>query len=346
MKYRPSPLLVWKLALIIVIAAIAILLRFDPVKAHVAKRREELPRKIEKEVIRSTSEKAGGSKPSQTARPAAATPGVDFVFFGNSLLQAALPSRQTELSGVLYRFAAKQGHRKAVRVVNLAADGRSTWDLNRRSEEILRLNPRIILIQTEMIVPRRVERREQRNVSFGKKEWDRLHNWIRFARTPLLVTIVKSPPEAGKKEVALRNSLSSQARVDIGILGNTEEEESDETILHRAEELWSNQAISTSSSEFTNSAAFIQKARERGIQILVVETPVSETAARFATAEYFDLRAATVQQVLGPKDEFLRFPENLPDDHFHDYSHVNRKGQLVFLQWLAPRLAQRLPEEN
>src|SRR5262249_37333853 len=128
----PSPLFVWKVILIVVVIAIVVLSRIDPVEIHIKERRESLNKKI--------------------TTVATAKKETDIVFFGNSLLQAGLPTTETQISAKLTAAADRS---EPIRVVNLAQDGRSSWDIGHRAAQILALNPKIIVIQTEMIVGRR-----------------------------------------------------------------------------------------------------------------------------------------------------------------------------------------------
>ena len=158
----PSPLLVWILVFITLVVGIFILSEIDPVRFHIRQRREDLPKKIQK--VR--KEKAR----------------TDVVFFGDSLLQAAIPPGEREINDTLSRALSTP-----VKTVNLAMDGRGPWDLERRSDQILGLHPKIIVIQSDMLVKRRIQREKPPGYFETKKE--RLKNWISYIKNPLMKPI-------------------------------------------------------------------------------------------------------------------------------------------------------------
>jgi hypothetical protein len=231
-----------------------------------------------------------------------------------------------------------------VKAVNLAMDGRTPWDLERRADQILGLHPRIIVIQSDMIVKRRIKR-EIRPGYFEVKQ-ERLKNWISYVKSPLMSPIYGAPT---KKTKELLDALSSPAQIDIKIL--REKNQQDEIKLEqlhqqRAREHWSGQIISVKSLEFKSSNRFIQKAYANGTHVLIVETPISETASRYASEEYLKQRKEIVLSLLNEPDSYLQYPRVLPDRFFDDYSHANSRGQKVYFKWLAAELAKKLPEQK
>jgi hypothetical protein len=315
----PSPLLAWILVFITLIVGIFILSEVDPVRFHIKQRRADLPKKLQK-----------------VQKAKART---DVVFFGDSLMQAAIPPTETELNAVLSRAASMQ-----VKAVNLAMDGRSPWDLERRSKQILGLNPRIIVIQSEMIVKRRVVREKALGYFEIKKE--RLRNWISYVKNPLMQPLSKG---SAKKSKELFEALSSPAQVDIKILkekSHQDQENLKQVHLKRAREHWSAQIIELRSSEFKSIGNFIKRAESNGTHVIVVEMPLSETAARFASKEYFAQRKQIVLTLLNDPNAYIQYPKVLPDRFFDDYSHANVRGEKAYFKWLAVELAKRLAEKN
>src|SRR5262245_61900774 len=129
MKFGNSPLFVWKLVLVAVIVAAAILSILDPVAIHIKQRGQELTQAFNKEATTSASGKQKQKPKSNDSNSAQST---DFVFFGNSLLQAALPS-QEDLGTMISLLAERKGHTGAITVLNLAQDGRSPLDLEQQA---------------------------------------------------------------------------------------------------------------------------------------------------------------------------------------------------------------------
>ena len=315
----PSPLLVWILLSVTVISGIFILSEVDPVRVHIKQRREELPKKLQK------------TKKAKTQ--------TDVVFFGDSLLQAVIPPSDTEMNETLSRVVSTP-----VKAVNLAMDGRTPWDLERRSDQIVAIEP-----QNNRHSKRHDCEKEnpaRKKLSYLDVRKERLKNWISYLKNPLMRPIYGSSSNKTKK---LLNALSSPAQVDIKIL--KEKSEQDELNLEqmhqqRAREHWSGQIIGKKSPEFKSSSRFIEKAFSNGTRIIVVETPISETAALYATDEFLQRRKEVVLSLLNEPDSYLQYPKVLPDRFFDDYSHANARGQKVYFKWLATELGKKLERKN
>ena len=315
-SFVPSPLFVWKLLLITAIAGIIALIQIDPVLVHIKQRQKELPQKIEK----SRKEKKSA----------------DIVFFGDSLMQAATPSTETEINSIL-----SKNLNRPVRAVNLSIDGRSALDLDRRADQILRLNPKIIVLQPEMIVGRMANPKEQ--TSFWVKENQRLKDWINLVKAPLIKRFIAGG--SSKKREELIDALASPAQVDISILKDPKQETENDVYLRTLRQHWTGQLISTRAPEYSYCRNFIEKALANGSNVIVVQTPISETASKYATQQYLQQRKEIILKLLGnDQNLYLSYPKLLPDNFFYDYVHVNRKGQKAFFKWLALELSQKLQE--
>lgn len=312
-----SPLFVWKLVLIALIAGAIFISAINPIALNIARRHRELTQAL-KDKVKARNESA------------------DIIFFGNSLLQSALPSQEKDLFTLMARMSA-ENRLGAVQVMNLAGNGRSPSDLEQLRNEIFSLKPKIFVIQVEMIFPR-FDRAQKSWIGLSR---ERLRLWSQFLRATLVVPVVP-PDTSAQKNQELLSALSSQAQVDIGILQNHLDPELDNENLMLARALWSNQTLSIDSVYYKRSAEFIRKAQESGIQVLVLETPISETAARIATKRYFQKRAQAANQLLYGNSKFVRFPRTLPDDCFLDFSHLNSQGQMAFLRWLRSVLAREI----
>jgi hypothetical protein len=319
-----SPLFVWFLLLATLVGAAVVLSRIDPIRVHVEQRQKELPKKIEK-VKRAKKE-------------------VDVVFFGDSLMQFAIPRREDDISKAI--TTGMPAPRAAVKVVNLAMDGRTPLDLARRSDQILGLKPKLVIIQVEMVVNRPPLDRD--DAGFIQQQRERLKNWIRYARSPLLKRFFPAGEGSGKKKKELLDALSSPAQVDIKLLKGagedpTAEESLEQINMRRARERWQGQTVRADSRQYKICREFIRRARSQDTRVLIVETPVSETASNLATKQYLQERRELVLSLLdGDAAGYLQYPEILADKYFDDYSHTNRKGEKVFFAWLAQELAQRL----
>src|SRR5262249_174076 len=155
-------------------------------------------------------------------------------------------------------------------------------DINHRAAQILALNPKIIVIQTEMIIGRR--RGTTRKLDILPRELGkRLGDWAKLLREPLMYTF-KSQREMSPDMKRLLNALWAPAKVDIGVLNETSEKEDKEVAkndLEKARELWTNQDISTKAPDFKEGRKFIKHAQKKGIVVIIAETPLSETSRKF-----------------------------------------------------------------
>jgi hypothetical protein len=110
--------------------------------------------------------------------------------------------------------------------------------------------------------------------------------------------------------------------------------------------LWANQVASVTQPEYAVATNFVRKVSALGIRVVVVELPVSETAARFATKQYLRERSKVIQKLTESGVIHLAYPRILPDEYFRDYSHLNGKGRDECMRWLFPALAQALLENE
>jgi hypothetical protein len=85
--------------------------------------------------------------------------------------------------------------------------------------------------------------------------------------------------------------------------------------------------------------AFLVRAAESGVRVLLVDLPVSQVMVDAAGASYFDERRAVVTaecEVIGCA--LGEWPGIYPNRWFNDFRHLNALGRKVFLSWLRPRL--------
>jgi hypothetical protein len=83
--------------------------------------------------------------------------------------------------------------------------------------------------------------------------------------------------------------------------------------------------------------AFIARARERSIPVVVVTTPVTARLAAYLAARGSD---EVIREVALPRaDEAWLFEEVLPDSAFCDPMHLDLAGRRLYSEWLLGRLA-------
>ncbi len=121
----------------------------------------------------------------------------------------------------------------------------------------------------------------------------------------------------------------------------------DNHALDMTRQMWTDQTLSTEDPNYRTCLQFIQNARSRGIQVILLQTPLGVTAAGIAPAEYLQKRDVIAREIFRDHpDSYIRYPRILPDRYFRDYRHLNLEGQRLFLEWLLPVLVQRVSRGN
>src|SRR6185436_9716258 len=129
---------------------------------------------------------------------------------------------------------------------------------------------------------------------------------------------------SSKKREELIDALASPAQVDISILKDPKQETENDIYLRTLRQHWTGQLISTRAPEYSYCRNFIEKALANGSNVIVVQTPISETASKYATQQYLQQRKEIILKLLGDDQSlYLSYPKLLPDNFFYDYVHVN-----------------------
>ncbi len=332
MKNAPSPLLVWKLLVVVLLIALAAMLFVDPKKAEVTRRKKAVSSKLD----------GIHFQPEE----------LSILFFGNSLLRQSLTG-ESELARAFndhYRRS-HQSH-KPVRVVNLTFGGASPQYLRTVADQIIALRPTAIVIQIDMIIGRTMDpeefvQHEQAEEQVDTVSW-RFQYWSNVLRQPMMKYFPGSL-EPSPRSRRLLNPLSSPVQIDIPFLRKDKRIANPRQALAlvAAKSMWSDQTVSTQDPRYRICRSFIRKAIAEGIKVIVVQPPVGVTANHLVQEGYFEKRIAAVRAITKPKlRKPLRFPRVLPDDCFKDYSHANEKGQRLFLRWFIPALALEIEAQT
>jgi hypothetical protein len=300
----PSPLFEWKVVFIVTAVAGIVMLLYDPMRTIRQRRDDAVLKQVS--TIQFHSNQRG------------------VIFFGNSLMNLALPPQNEILTKELLHPLRKEGFPKSVSVVKVATGGLSAWRLRDLGGLLIRTRPSMIVLQSEMCVSRKGKRQEPPEMKNRIGVWSGVLSLQLFGKglpvdrrkppNQLFETKQKPPSPRSKRERALAS----------------------------ARNLWSNQTASTGTREYQISRNFVERASEVGILVVILELPVSHTAAELATDEYLKARTSALEELSKAGALHLRYPIRLPDEYFADYSHLNIAGQKKFNRWLFPALAQVL----
>ena len=325
---KTSPLLVWILLAVVILAGLTAVQCIDPTRAEVARRKGVVSSKLQGIQLHEDE--------------------LSILFLGNSLLRQALTVDEA-LSGALTKQF-EPNDQKRVRVINLTFGGANPQYLRTVADEILTLHPKVIVMQIDMIVGRSLDAEAflEREVTDKRSLSWRLQYWSSI----LQLSLGKYFPAVTEPSVKRRQLLSPVVSSSPIGLAYFEKEEDPakkraETYLRRAKDMWVGQTMSTTDPGYKICRQFIRKAADEGIKVIIVQTPVSTTVESLVSTDYFEQRTAMVRRIIRPKlRPPLEYPRILPDDCFRDYSHVNKKGQRLFLQWFVPALAREIVRQD
>lgn len=321
---KTSPLLVWILLAVVLLAGLAAVLFTDPTRAEVTRRKNVVYSKLD------------GIRFQENE--------LSILFFGNSLLRQALTDEQPLSKALTAQLGGNDQNR--VRVINLTFGGANPEYLKTIAEQIIALHPKVIVMQIDMMVGKKLDPEAfvNREVTDKRSLSWRLRYWSSVLQQPLR----KYLPAANEPSVKRRQLLSplvSAAPMRPALLkkdDNTAKQPAD-TYLHMAKDMWEGQTLSTQEPGYKICKRFIREAVDEGIKVIVVQTPVGKTVESLVPKGYFEQRSTFVRAIIKPKlRPPLQYPSILPDDCFKDYSHVNKKGQRLFLRWFLPALAREI----
>jgi hypothetical protein len=298
MSNRPSPLFVWKVILILLLAAGIFMYVSDPMRT-VLKRRDDLLLKRVSGLHFNEDE-------------------IGVVFFGDSMLDSALPPRQVALNKALVEEFRKNGGLKSISAYEFTW-GMSTMKFREIADELIQARPSVIVIQGDMIVRRILKDRPPPKMENRVGTWSGVLSLQVFGKSQQ-----QKPKETGKLPKEDGRPKKNQ------------------TSLEQARNLWSKQDVNTADAVFVRAQEFIQRLSASGIRVIMVELPVSNTAAIFSTEQYLAKRSAALHSLSKKGVLHFTYPQLLPDDHFGDYSHVNFRGRREFLKWFLPLLSKEL----
>jgi hypothetical protein len=260
--------------------------------------------------------------------------------FGDSILRTALAAEKIEVfEASLNREMRKRIANPApIKVVSLATGGTSEYDLRNNLSRILSAQPRAIIIQAEFLFPRTYKRPKKNWLPQWRIYVSRISVWSRFLRLKLVPSLAPNY----RASVKTQKLLGSPLMISLLHPKDGDEAKSAEKLLERAKHMWTPEPLSLSDCRLCKE--FLRRIHQHGIQLIVVQPPISETAERIATEEYLRKRAELIQSILYPDDVYLPYPRILPDEYFSDHSHVTADGRRAFGSWLSCALADKLAE--
>ncbi len=313
MKHEESPLLVWKLLLVVAIIVISLSFAFEPETIITDRRYRALIQRIE--TIRIERE------------------AFTVVFLGNSLLLRALPeSPKTIEDALMGEFTGHGNNPATITVHKIILDGGSSQEIQRIAEKIMSLHPTAIVLQVDMIVSREYEHPKR----------GRLQAWAKLFRIYLKQYI--SPASLFLPEKNRSDEKDTPVQIDVAVV---DKETDQDFALIATRKLWEGQTVSRLDSNFLSYRNLFKRISSSPTKLLILAMPVGETLTKIAPEGYFQQRTDAVRTILEPDaSRLLQFPLVLPDDHFFDYRHLNSTGRERFFQWFVPALAQNLSEKG
>lgn len=325
---KTSPLLVWILLAGVTLAGVAAVMWIDPTEAEVKRRKHVVSSRLEGIHL----------QPGETG----------ILFFGNSLLRQALTEEETLSHDLTEELQGNDQNR--IRVINLTFGGANPQYLQTVADQIIALHPAVIVMQIDMIVRRSLdpEAFATREVTDKQSLSWRLQYWSSVLKQSLWKYL---PPvsEPSVKRRQLLNPMGSTAPMGFSLSKREENTEAkrQEVYLRTAKNMWEGQTLSTTEPDYKICRQFIRRAVGEGIRVIFVQTPVGTTVESLVPDGYFEKRTAFVRGIIKPKlRPPLQYPRIFPDNCFRDYSHVNKKGQRLFLQWFIPALAREIARQE
>jgi len=92
---------------------------------------------------------------------------------------------------------------------------------------------------------------------------------------------------------------------------------------------------------------FFTAARAQGIRVILLDLGHSKIANEAISSEIHDQITANLSTLESRYPiEVWRFPSNLPLTHYKDISHLNVRGQRVFVDWLFDRLTDEVKKND
>ncbi len=306
----PSPLFVWKLLLIIVTAAGLFFHYKDPMEIVLKERDNKLAQRILRIQIKEGQ--------------------IGIIFFGDSLIGNALPPGEKYLNIPIARRLKQAGISKPVVALPVTGGGVSFSNLRALADDLIALKPSVIVIQSEMLVPRFIKQPPKQNMK------ERIGTWSGLLSLELLGNTPQNYEEKPKEWLNQNQFIFGQRKVKAAI----ERRQSDPQGIAKA--VWSGQIVSTKNPEFIAGRELIRSLVRHGIKVIILELPVSQTAVKFAGGNYFKKRTAALDSIIQPGVSRLIYPKVLPDAHFYDYSHMSEAGRRIFIKWFVRALSKEL----
>jgi len=257
------------------------------------------------------------------------------LFFGNSLMQEALPP-PVVISSRFNRIISKtKSDHKQVRAHRVTVPGLPTIELQKHQAEILALHPKIIILQSELFFPNypiknppKTKRQLLQIKTYQIKRW-------------AIVTRMFFIPSMDKI------TLPPQTSTLLGaVAGNGGEAKSKKLTKEEIENrqrimvFWEKREVNKNAPDYLICKRMVDAAHKDGISIAVIDLPLSIRASKTAPPNYLEDRASAIRNLLGPSDFYLRYPEPLPDELFSDYWHLTTRGRAIFFQWMSNKFAR------
>jgi hypothetical protein len=252
------------------------------------------------------------------------------LIIGNSLLQHALPPDKVITARFRLEIAKQKSRQTPIKAFKIAVPGLPTIELKKNANKIFSLHPKLIVIQSELIFPNYPIKDPPANLAaYYQARIDRLQQWARLMKVCLAPSLQRIRISARTEKLlgsGKTNMIDSQKR---------EKPPEDDFQAQRLQWIWHKRDIRRNSFDSMVCKEFIDAAHSAGIQVAVLDMPVSLRTMTVVPVHYLEDRSAAIRGLLGPSDFYFHYPGALGDDLFSDYSHLTVRGRALFFRWLT-----------
>lgn len=200
-----------------------------------------------------------------------------------------------------------------IRVIRIVNNWANFSDFSPLTEQILNLRPDLIVMQTDLLgrvrliehftKPAQLQRYLKWR-AFGPGDWDPLN---------------------------LNQAELQTDQVDYN-------DKSEQRFERRRKSLTEWQGIDLDGPDAKQANDFIESARQRGISIVLLYTPVTARVEPLEKTIQQHLSGAVNRQLEHEGVTLLEYPSEMDDSQFSDFVHMNERGREIYTKWLVPEL--------
>ena len=211
-----------------------------------------------------------------------------------------------------------------IRVLRIVNNRANFSDFEPFVEEILRLQPDVILLQADLLGRQRVLEQLSKPAL--------LQNYLKWQVTG------QGPWNPAKVD-----------QMELQIDQVDYRDQSEARFERRLRSLNEWQTINLNGQDSQLACDFIERSVGRGIPVVLHYIPVTNRATPLQQRMMSQLTPIVERLANKPGVSLLEYPDDLPSDHFGDFVHMNQQGREVYMSWLVPKLltlADRFSSED